>query len=151
MEMTQKLEKPLTQEQIRDQFIFEMEKIMWMVRAGKGLPPEPKDAISNLINVKNQMERSRFPTYTILTQVVYLKLGYLLYGEEAKILNQWSEELCHALIAYKGQGRKEWVEAVKRSEAPDQTTFSFGSREPQQPKRRWYQRKPKEETEFRDK
>lgn len=150
--MTQKLEKSLTQDQIRDQFIFEMEKIMWMVRAGKGLPPEPKDAISNLINVKNQMERSRFPTYTILTQVVYLKLGYLLYGEEAKILNQWSEELCHALIAYKGQGRKEWVEAHRSTNVGEQTTFSFGSQtQPQQPKRRWYQRKSKEETEFKDK
>ena len=59
----------------KEQFLADMEKIMQLVRASKGLTPEPKDAISNLINVKNPMERSGFPTYTILQQIVYLKLG----------------------------------------------------------------------------
>jgi len=134
----------------KEAFLEDMEKIMQLVRASKGLTPEPKDAISNLVNVKNPMERSGFPTYTILSQIVYLKLGYHLYGEDAEILNKWADTLCEALIAYKRQGRKEWVEAVRSSNIPEQTSFFFGQGQREPPKRRFFRPKKKEQSEFRE-
>jgi len=131
----------------RDAFVNEMEKITMLARASRGLAPEPKDAISNLINVKEPLERTGFPTYQILTLAVYLKLGRWRYGPPAQILDEWANLLCSALIAYKRQGRKEWVEAQKRVEGSDQQSFFFGRQDiAQQPqKRRFYQRKPKPE------
>lgn len=135
----------------KEQFLADMERITQLVRASKGLPPEAQDAISNLINVKSDLERSRFPTYNILQLIVYLKLIAYHYGKPAELCGVWAKFLMEGLIEYKGQGRDEWVEAVKRTEAPDQTSFTFGAMHRQQapkPKRHWWQRKPKEETEF---
>ncbi len=125
-------------------------EIMMLQRASEGKQPVPVDVISNLINVREPLERTGFPTYTILTQAVYLKLGYKLYGEEAKVLDHWSNLLMSALIAYKRQNRKEWVEAVKRSSEPDEgTRFYLGNQTPvKAQKRRFWRRQPKEQSEF---
>jgi len=129
-----------------------MEKITQLVRASKGLAPEPTDVYSYMMNIKEPLERTGFPTFTILQQAVYLKVGYEIYGEEAKILDTWANTLMKALIAYKRQQRKEAIEMAKRVEEGEKTSFYMGrgDREREQPKRRWWQRKQKEQTEFKN-
>jgi len=126
--------------------------IMKLERARRGQTPEPQDAISNLVNVKNYMERSRYPTYTILQLVVYFETGYKIYGESARSLHTAAKTLSEALIEYKGLGRGEWVEAVMRAAFPEQTSFYFGKQEQKQERRRFWQRKPKadEPSEFQE-
>ena len=134
-----------------EQFTEEMRKLMMLKRASEGKTPEPIDVISNLIDIKKMTERTGFPTYTILQQVVYLKLGYAVYGEDAKILDKWANLIMECLIAYKRQQRKEAIEMVKRSHEGDETSFSFGGERTGQPKKRFWQRGPKEEpSEFED-
>lgn len=86
--------------------------ITMLVRAFQGLEPEPSDIISKLIDVKNPMERSRFPTYPILQKQVYLRLLAALIPEAESCLT-WADLEAHALVEYKGEGRTEWVEATK--------------------------------------
>lgn len=130
-------------------FNEEMTKLMMLKRASEGKTPEPIDVISNLIDIKKMTERTGFPTYTVLQQIVYLKLGYAKFGEAAKVLNDWAEIHMQCLIAYKRQQRKEAIEMVKRAYEGDQTSFSFGGEQAKQPKKRFWQRQPKgEESEF---
>lgn len=142
----------MSQQQVKDKFLEEMEKITQLVRASKGLAPEPVDVYSYMMNIKEPLERTGFPTFTILQQAVYLKVGYEIYGEDAKILDTWANTLMKALIAYKRQQRKEAIEMAKKVEEGEKTSFYMG-REPQkdqQPKQRFWQRKQKTQTEFKN-
>jgi hypothetical protein len=124
--------------------------IMKLKRASDGKTPEPQDIISNLVNVKSMLERTGFPTYTILSLAVYLKIGYSRFGKDAEALNIWSNYLMEALIAYKRQQRQEAIEMSRRIASGEETSFYFGERQ-QQEKRRFWNKKPKAEpSEFQE-
>ena len=128
------------------------EVISMMVRAFEGQPVEPGDVITRLTNVKNILERSRFPTYPLLAKQVYLRL-IAKYAPEAYACKDWADLEAQALIEYKGQGREEYVEMTRAVSMGPEQGFFFGSAiskpEVKQSKRHFWQRKPKEEeTEF---
>lgn len=127
------------------------EAISMMVRAFEGKPIEPEDIITRLTNVKNILERSRFPTYPLLAKQVYLRL-IAFYNPQASPCKQWADFEAEALIEYKGQGRDEYVEMTRAMAMPSEQQFYFGEegkpQVPQVKKRRFWQRKPKEESEF---
>jgi len=148
--------------QIDPEILELAQTIMVLKRASEGKTPEPQDVISNLINVRSMFERTGFPTYTILTKAVYLKLGEWYFnhlygkGEEdkpAKILGQWADFEMQALIAYKRQQRKEAIEMVKRTTEGEETTFNFAAQQgPVKARKRFWQRGggTKEESEFKE-
>lgn len=127
------------------------EAISMMVRAFEGKPIEPDDIITRLTNVKNILERSRFPTYPLLAKQVYLRL-IAKYNPDALSCEEWANLEAYALISYKGKSREEYVEMTKATSGlQEQQQFYLGDRkQPQQQesKRRFWQRKPKEEAEF---
>jgi hypothetical protein len=131
------------------------EALTMFVRASEGRSVEQDDVISRLINVKNIVERSRFPTFPLIRFQVYLRL-IAHYTPEAEPCERWANEEASALIAYKGENWKAYVEMVKGQAlaAGAQQEFYFGkdktSPEGSQPRRSWlWNRKSKEETEFR--
>jgi len=142
----------MSQQQVKDKFLEEMEKITQLVRASKGLAPEPVDVYSYMMNIKEPLERTGFPTFTILQQAVYLKVGYEIYGEDAKILDTWADTLMKALIAYKRQQRKEAIEMAKRVEEGEKTSFYMGreTQQKEEAKKHFWQRKQKTQTEFKN-
>jgi len=125
------------------------EAISMMVRAFEGKPIEPQDIITKLTNVKNILERSRFPTYPLLAKQVYLRL-IAKYNPQASPCKDWADLEAEALISYKGQSRSEFVDMTKAATAAqEQQQFYLGeTRLAQPPKRRFWQRKPKQESEF---
>jgi len=88
------------------------EAISMMVRAFEGRPIEPEDVITRLTNVKNILERSRFPTYPLLAKQVYLRL-IAKYNPQAYACRDWADMEAEALIEYRGQGRTEYVEMTR--------------------------------------
>jgi len=129
------------------------EAISMTVRALEGKPIEPEDVITRLTNVKNILERTRFPTYPLLAKQVFLRL-IALYNPNAYPCKDWAETEAEALISYKGLGREEYVEMTRSTARPEQE-FYFGEvpkvqEEVTPKKRRWWQRlfKKKEESEF---
>jgi len=132
------------------------EAISMMVRAFEGRPVEPEDIITRLTNVKNILERSRFPTYPLLAKQVYLRL-IALYAPEAYPCRDWADLEAQALISYKGLSREEYVEMTRAtSVARAEQEFYFGEmptvHAEAKPKRSFWQRlrgRPKpEESEF---
>lgn len=118
------------------------------VNALEGRPIEAEDVISKLINLKNKMERSRFPTYPLLAKQVYLRL-IARYNPQADSCKEWADYESEALIAYKGLNWDAYVEMVKAATGPqDQQQFYFGGamKEPlgergmNQPKKRFWQK-----------
>lgn len=134
-----------------DEMVFIYENISMMVRAFEGKAVDPKDSIDKLTNIRNIFERSGFPTYVILSQVTYLRLLYHIYGEPAKICLDWATFLSEDLISYKRQGREEYRDMVKAASVQEgQRIFVGGSPQSQEPKKRPWQRTPKETTEFKE-
>jgi len=124
--------------------------ISMMVRAFDGKPIEPEDIITRFTNIKNILERSRFPTYPLLAKQVYLRL-IKEYNPQAKACERWADLEAEALISYKGLSREEYVDSIKAAASigtEQQFHISERSNIQTPPKRRFWQRKPKEETEF---
>jgi len=124
--------------------------ISTLVRAFEGKPPEGEDAITRLTNVKDILERSRFPTYPLLAKQVYLRLIHKYAPEEAESCEAWANLEARALISYKGKSREEYTEQLKHaSGALDESQrIIVGMGSPQQPQKRRFLggfRKPKEE------
>lgn len=122
--------------------------ISMMVRAFDGKSIEPEDIISRFTNIKNILERSRFPTYPLLAKQVYLRL-IKEYNPQAAACERWANLEAEALISYKGLSREEYVDSIKAAASVPEQQFHIGDRSMQQPqKRRFWQRKPKEQSEF---
>jgi len=127
--------------------------ISMMVRAFEGRPIEAEDVITRLTNVKNILERSRFPTYPLLAKQVYLRL-IALYEPSAFPCRDWADLEAEALISYKGQSRQEYVEMTKAAAAATtEQEFYFGEMPPRvQPQRKsrwpWRRQRKREESEF---
>jgi len=136
--------------------IFEI--ISMMRRAFKGQQVKPDDPIRNLIDIKNILERSRFPSMAIINFQVYCRL-LAKFHPELSAFKEWADTQARALIEYKGAGREEFVKLYSAQftggQGP-QTQISFGQSsavkqlEQQQQKKHWYSRKPKEEGEFKN-
>lgn len=88
------------------------ENLSLLIRALEGQDVGDQDKISRLTNPKNILERSRYPTYTQLHLVVYLKMIFQK-NKHAIACGTWADTLSEALISYKGQGRIEYVDMVK--------------------------------------
>lgn len=125
------------------------EAIRMLVCAFEGKPIESDDVITRLINVKNIIERSRFPTYPLLAKQIYLRL-IALYNPQAYPCKDWADLEAQALVSYKGLNWDAYVEMAKASQVPEgRQEFYFGTTPPktEQPqlKRHFWQRKPKQE------
>jgi len=125
--------------------------ISMMVRAFEGRPIEPQDIITRFTNIKNILERSRFPTYPLLAKQVYLRL-IAKYNPHAQACEDWADFEAEALISYKGLSREEYVDSIRAATSVGtEQQFYLGERKAPQPqmKRKFWQRKPKtEESEF---
>lgn len=128
------------------------EAISMMVRAFEGKAVEPDDVITRLINVKNILERSRFPTMPIIQEQVYCRL-LAKYHPELEPFLDYAESKAQALISYKGENWDYYTEMVKAQsgQIAEPTTFNFGSPtqqlgqgQPQKKYGRIFNRKPKE-------
>lgn len=123
-----------------------------ITRAMEGQSVE-KDKISKLIDLDNLIERSNFPTYPLLAKQVYLRLLHKYYPKAAESCKDWADVEAQALIEYKGLAREQYTEIMKAAVGLPDLGLNVQSqpREPQQPKRRFWQRKPKsEESEFKN-
>jgi hypothetical protein len=160
----QKLETELTQdektaflsslqEMNKEDFQKIAEFISMLVRAFEGKAIEPEDIISRFTNVKNLLERSRFMTYPLVGKQVYLRL-IAEKNKNAKACLEWADREAEALISYKGLSREEYVDSVKAATQQAEQEFYIGEKgkreEQEQPKRHWWQRKRKEESEFNE-
>jgi len=130
----------------KEAFVRFTESMSMLIRAFEGRPIDARDIITSLTNIKNILERSRFPTYPLLAKQVYLRL-IAKYIPEASSCKEWADIEAEALISYKGLSRAENVEICKAATgAQEQQQFYFGEKgSPMQPKRRFWERKPKEE------
>ncbi|HKJ30798.1 MAG TPA: hypothetical protein VKA34_03175 [Balneolales bacterium] len=119
-----------------------------LMNALEGKSPNPPDEIiTSLTNPHNILERTRFPTHPILQKNVYLRLVALKHPE-LSAFKQWANYEAEAMISYKGEGRKEWVEQRRNATLQEQGTVigSLTQGSPQvQPKRRFWQRGEKQE------
>lgn len=131
-----------------------LSSIAQLIRAFEGIDPESETAIKQLIDMKNILERSRFPTYPILARQVYLRLIYEAYPDYAQSCKDWADNEAHGLIQYKGQGRDEFVEMNKNLNPSANQEFYVGGTTPNktEPKKGLFDRfrKPKDESEFID-
>lgn len=126
-----------------------LEMLSKIIRAIDGKPPDGRDIISKLTNVNNILERSRFPTYPLLNKQEYLRL-MALYIPEAKSCEKWADLEAQALISYKGDSRKEYVEMSKSASMNPQQEFILNPQAMQEPKpikRRFWNRDPKQAVE----
>lgn len=121
----------------------DLETLSKLMRVLDGESPNPPDEIiTSLTNPKNILERTRFPTHPLLQKNVYLRLVAAKHPE-LTAFKEWADSEAEALISYKGEGRKEWVEQRKAA-APEAGTVigSYsGQQQPQQPqKKHWWNR-----------
>ena len=130
-----------------------------LVRAFDGKDISESDVITRLVNVKDILERSRFPSMSIINFQVYCRL-VAKYHPELIAFEDWANIQAHALISYQGLSREEYVEMMKAQlgYAPTpQTAITLGgspqaqAMREQQKKAHWWSRKPKEQqpSEFR--
>lgn len=128
-----------------------LESVSMAMRALDGKPIEEHDIISRLTNIKNILERSRFPTYPIIQRQVYLRLGHAIFGKDAEALKIWADLEAEALISYKGKSREENVEMAKHQAAQESQQIIFGRPMQQAPKKSrwpWGRKEQPSESEF---
>jgi len=128
-----------------------LELISMQVRAFEGRPVDPEDVYTRLTNVKNILERSRFPTYTLIAKQVYLRLLRWKYGDVAQVCKEWADLEAESLISYKGLSRQEYTEQMKHAgQDMGPGAYFFGDRLGEQPtpKHRFWQKPKREESEF---
>lgn len=130
-----------------EQFLEFANKISIITRATQGKTVEQTSIYDKLIDIKDIKERSRYPTYPILSLIVYLE-NIAKANPNAKACSVWSNHLSKALISYKGQSRSEFVDMSKAPQPPQQE-FYLGSQryiEPrQQKKAHFWSRPPKQD------
>lgn len=117
---------------------------------GKTLDGE--DLISFNVNLKDIKERTRFLTFPLLKENVYFRLHAHLYPEIAISGKYYADTVAKSLISYKGLSREEFRDIRKAAQPTDERGTVIGSYTAgavqQQPKKRFWQRTPKTESEF---
>ena len=76
---------------------------------------------------------------------MYLRIIHATYGKVAESCLDWAKAEASALISYKGQGRKEFVDISKKATDEGQQINIGKVREEIAKKRRFWQRGQKEE------
>jgi hypothetical protein len=132
-------------------FKKDLQELALIIKASKGLPLDPDSVITQLTDIKNILERTRFPTYPILAKHVYFRL-IAKYNKNAQACLDYSKIEASALISYKGQSRVETVEMNKAPQPTSQQFYLNDKRPPleEEQKRHFWQKKPKEESEFNE-
>ena len=130
-------------------FLQEM-SMFW--RSLDGLPIEPEDVFSGMLNIKDIRERTRYPSILDLKKHVTLRLIEKTYPVFSAF-GKWADEEEHHFISYpKGLGRKEGVEIMKAKGMIAQgiAPVFLGelSQTKAQTKQHFWQGKPKERSEF---
>lgn len=137
--------------------VTEMKKIAETIRmfqrALNGRPIEDKDMITRLINLSHVWERTRLPTYPMVAKQVYGRL-IATYHPECKAFEKWMDYDAEAMISYKGENWKAYVEMTKAIANVQESGVYVGQfGQPEQPKKHFWQRTPKpakEESEFQN-
>lgn len=132
-------------------FKKDLQEIAAIIKAANGISIDPDSIITQLTDVKNILERTRFPTYPILAKHVYLRL-IAKYNKNAGACLEWSKLEASAFISYKGQSRSETVEMNKAPQI-SQPFYMSDQRAstPSEPKKHFWNSKPKqEESEFEE-
>jgi len=150
----------------KDNSIKEIKDIALMIsyfsKAIKGLPLEDDSIVTKLTDIKELLERSRFPTMALVQKQVYLNLwaDEMLKKDNihrgAIAIKSWAILEAKAMISYTDKGktgsRFEWVEMTKAEKqvSPSQSFFLAPQQQQQIPqqKRGLLSRKSKEESEF---
>lgn len=143
-------EQPTIKESLTQLSDKDLATISKLIRVLEGKPLEDDTIIKSLTNPKEILERSRFMTYPLLQKNVYLRLVATKHPE-LKSFREWANYEAKALISYKGEGRKEWVEQRKNTQQAESGTVigSYTGQPQPQPKKRFWQRSPKpEKSEF---
>lgn len=128
-----------------------------MIRAFEGKEVNPEnDVITRLINVKNILERSNFPTMPIINFQIYCRL-VAKYHPELTAFKDWADFQAEALKSYKALSSEQYVDMMKAQLGympPPQTStnISLGGQpqqQQQQKKGRFFNRGGKpEKSEF---
>lgn len=124
-----------------------LERLSMLKRAFQGRPIDTGTVVTRLTDVQNILERSRFPTYPTIQNQVCLRMHKTVYGEVAQSSEDLADAIAESFISYRGGSRQEWVDQMKHAGgAGEEQNIYFGpQRERQEPKRRFWQRKPKPE------
>lgn len=124
-----------------------LEQLAKIFRILEGKPLDSDSVITRLTDPKEILERSRYPTYSILSLAVYLRLIYK-FNDNAKSCLEWSNTLSKAMISYKGKSREEWVEQLKVQNASEQQFIIGDQRATDKPmKRSRFWNRPKKQAE----
>jgi hypothetical protein len=136
-------------------FLEKAKRIAMIVRAIDGQNVDNTGVAETLIDITDVKERSRYPTYAILSLVVYLE-NIKNFNKNATACGVWANTLSKALIGYKGLGRVEFTEQKRMSTIPTQQ-FNLGDtkyNQDQQPMKKAHFWSPapkqKEESEFNE-
>ena len=105
-----------------EDFIAFAKNISMLFRGMEGQDVESNSIIQQLIDIKDIRERSRYPTYSIVSLIVYLNI-ISKENVNAKVCKLWADTLSHALISYKGEGRKEAIEMRRSTQSANQEFY----------------------------
>lgn len=135
----------------------DINKILGIIRKfmltldGKNI--EDDSVTLNLTDPKEILERTRFTTFPLLQKNVYLRI-VAKHHPELTAFKHWADIEAKALLSYKGESRKEWVEIKKAAQIaqPTQLFNGYSPTHEQQTtqKKRFWQRTPKTESEFKN-
>jgi hypothetical protein len=105
-------------------FLEKAKRIAMIVRAIDGQNVDNTGIAETLIDITDVKERSRYPTYAILSLIVYLE-NIASFNKNAQACKNWANTLSKALIGYKGLGRVEFTEQKRVQSIPTQQ-FNLG-------------------------
>lgn len=131
-----------------------LEVLAMMIRAFEGKEVNPEnDVITRLINVKNILERSNFPSMNIINFQVYCRL-VAFYHPECEPFRKWADFQAESLKSYKALSSEQYVEMFKAQNSPGLapgTNISFqGQQAKYQEQRKGLFRRNKKEPEYRE-
>lgn len=105
----------------RKQVTDVLEIFAMLVRAFEGKEVNPdSDVITRLINVKNILERSNFPSMPIINFQVYARL-LNKYHPELEAFKDWADYQAEALKSYKALSSEQYVDMMKAQLGAPQT------------------------------
>lgn len=128
-----------------------LDVLSMLIRAFEGQDINPEnDIITRLINIKNILERSNFPSMPIINFQVYCRL-VAKYHPELEAFQQWANYQAEALKSYKALSSEQYVDMVKSTSGlPAQPLTNINLNpmaQQQQQKRGLFRRAPRDQRE----
>jgi len=130
LELTPEERELILKETLTDE---DIDRLSRLTLAVQGKPTSRSSVQDYLIDTTNLSERSRFPTYAILSQATYLDNISMIDPVGAKSCKTWSDNLKASLIGYKGLGRIEALDTKKSQAVGTTQEFNIGSQSSQIP------------------